>query len=232
MRQPILTGLLPDLQKPLRDAFRGMSAIAGATEEMLDPAAKLLPRPVRDRFRDALSAVGNAGKGLTAAPVGPGQIRMAADFVRGRTGGREGAENCAAVFCCAWERLQEAAPDPRLLISETFLAGQLARLPASDPSSPGAAAAALVSLVRSSNVIGRLPGVAAGVSDRGRDTIDLGVTAIVVWLLAARDGRIAEEEKLLSLSAALVAAVRDDVLGVIDQPDKLAELLLNASAHL
>ena len=43
--------LLPDLNMPIRDALRGVASLADATEDMLEPAAKLLPEPLRSRFQ-------------------------------------------------------------------------------------------------------------------------------------------------------------------------------------
>ncbi len=231
MRQPSLTGILPDLQKPLRDAIRGVATIADATEEMLEPAATLLPEPVRNRFRDALSAVENAGRRLMAAPIDPDHVRQASDFVLGTDSAPAAREACASVVCFAWEHLQSDASEHRYLISETLLAGQLAHLPEVAPK-PGAKAAALLTAIRSSNVIGRMPGVSSGLSGEDRDTADLTLAAVFVWLLTARDGELAEEEKLLDLASALVSAIGKDVLSVMEDPDDLAGLLVNASSHL
>ncbi len=231
MRQPSLTGFLPDLQKPLRDAIRGVATIADATEEMLEPAANLLPEPVRNRFRDALSAVEQAGQRLMAAPIDPDHVRQASDFVLGTDNAPAAREACASVICFAWEHLQTEAPDHRYLISETLLAAQLAQMPEVAPQ-PGAKAAALLASIRTSSVIGRMPGVSSGLSGSDRDAADLTLSAIFVWLLTARDGDIGEEEKLLDLASALISAIGADVLSVMDDPDELAALLVNAARHL
>jgi len=231
MHQPSLTDFFSGFQKPIRDALRGVVTIADTTEDLLEPAAQLLPEPIRNRFRDALSACENAGKRLVYAPINPGHIQQASEFVQGLANDRESLESCAAVICHAWEHLQKTGAEHRFLISETLLAGKLTRLP-ENTSSPGTTAAALLGMLRNSNVIGLMPGVTSGIAGDERNAIDLALTAIVVWLLSDRDGEIAGEEKLLDLSSALITAVSEDVLGVIDQPDELAALLLHVSAHL
>ena len=50
--------------------------------------------------------------------------------------------------------------------------------------------------------------------------------------VSARDDGIAEEERLLDLAYALCEALRSDALAVIRKPDMLADLLVNAAAHL
>ncbi|MCY3996350.1 MAG: hypothetical protein OXF07_09435 [Rhodobacter sp.] len=231
MHQPSLTDFFSGFRKPIRDALRGVVTIADTTEDLLEPAAQLLPEPIRNRFRDALSACESAGKRLVYAPIDPDRVRRAAEFVQGLANDRESLESCAAVVCHAWEHLQKSGAEHRFLISETLLAGKLTRLP-DNTSSPGATAAALLGMLRNSNVIGLMPGVASGIPGGERDATDLALTAIVVWLLSARDDGIAGEEKLLDLSSALITAVSEDVLGAIDQPDELAALLLHVSAHL
>ena len=42
--------LLYDMNMPIRDALRGVVSLADATEDMLEPASKLLPEPLRSRF--------------------------------------------------------------------------------------------------------------------------------------------------------------------------------------
>ncbi len=231
MHQPSLTEFFAGFQKPIRDTLRGVVTIADTTEDLLEPATQLLPAAIRNRFRDALSACENAGKRLVYAPIDPAHVRRAADLVQGLANDRESMESCAAVICHAWEHLQKTGTEHRFLISETLLAGKLTRLP-ENASSPGTTAATLLGMLRNSNVIGLMPGVTSGIAGDGRDATDLALTAIIVWLLSAREGEIAGEEKLLDLSSALIIAVSEDVLEVIDQPDELAALLLHASAHL
>ena len=232
MRQPSLMGFLPDLQMPLRDALRGVATLADATEEVFEPASKLLPEPLRAGFRDAMSAVGNAGRRLITAPIEPAQVRMAAEFASGRQTENDALEACATVMCYAWEHLQEGALTHRLLMSEVLLAGQLGHVGEAAGAAPGDTAARLVERIRSSQVIGRMPGVAGGVAGSERDDVDLALAAIAIWLLSARDVDMVGEARLLDLSHALVLAIRDDILDAIDHKDDLASILTNASAHL
>ena len=101
------------------------------------------------------------------------------------------------------------------------------------PASPGADfAAALIGEIRRSAAIGRPPGLPGGLGAREQDEVDLALIMIMVWQLSARAETGPEENKLLALSLLLVCAIRADALGVIDDRDKLADILQNASAHL
>ena len=69
---------LPGMQMPLRDALRGVTSLADATEDMLEPATRLMPEPLRARFRHALESLEAAGKRLLDAPIDTNQIHTAA----------------------------------------------------------------------------------------------------------------------------------------------------------
>ena len=62
---------------PLRDALRGVATLVDATEDVLEPAAQLLPEPLRSRFKHSLDALEAAWKRLISAPTDAQQIQKA-----------------------------------------------------------------------------------------------------------------------------------------------------------
>lgn len=225
------SSFLPDLKAPLRDALRGVAGLAEVTEEALEPAARILPEPIQARFRSAVNALENAGRRLLDAPFDRQHLGEASAFVAGDDMGRTALESCATVICFAWEHLHDAGLTEHHLISETILARSLARTPSAGGRGP-VRAASLVQAIRVSSAIGRMPGVAGVSSGEEQTAVDVALVAILVWLLAERAQSMAEEARLLDLSFALVSAIRDDALAVLDDPDGLARFMASASAHL
>ncbi|SMX37906.1 hypothetical protein MAA8898_01302 [Maliponia aquimaris] len=230
--KPPTPGFLPDLAMPLRDALRGVATLADATEEMLEPAAKLLPEPLRSRFRTALDSLEAAGKRLIHAPLDIRQIDMAARFMAGSDTGRPALEACATVIAYAWEHLGEARETHGRLISETLVAERLARTRAVSLAGGADFAAEVLIALRQSSAIGRMPGLTRGLSTGDADDVDLAVMAVAIWLLSSRSETLAEEEKLLDLSLALVRALRDDAATAMSGRESLARFLAETSAHL
>ena len=60
---------------------------------------------------------------------------------------------------------------------------------------PADRAAALVGELRGSHVVGRAPGMPRVGAEEDRPAIELALVTVMVWLLAARAGTLAEEEK-------------------------------------
>lgn len=120
--------LLHDMNMPIRDALRGVVNLADATEDMLEPASKLLPEPLRSRFHSAMQAFEQAGKRLLHAPIDMERISDAAQFARGIALDKTGVSAAASVIVFAWEHLNQSRVDHRHLISETIVADRLSRL--------------------------------------------------------------------------------------------------------
>lgn len=230
MTQPPAFTFLPDPRMPLRDALRGVATIADATEDALEPATRLLPGGLRSRFRSALKSIGDAGKGLLSAPIDPAHLRAASEFVRGTRHDHQLAADCAMVIGHAWDHLPVVGPGHRHLISETILASTLRHLGPGAVESPARRAAHIVQSLRQHAVAGPMPGIGSR-RGAGGET-DIALVAIIVWLLSDRAGGLAEEERLLDLSLALVLALEAEILGAIDDPVRLAPLLQSASEHL
>ena len=224
--------VLPDLKLPLRDIIRGASVLADTTDNILAPAAGLLPPRVRTQVGRILNRVRRTGKRLVTSSVTRDQIRIAASFVSGTVQDNAAAECCATVFGNAWEHLHDAAGTPRHLISETILAARLSRMmrPASGP--PAQAAAELIVGLRDSSALWPTASLAGIPPDRERTDVDLLLVAIVVWLLTDRPAMLREDEALLDLAFALISAVRQNVLVAIRNRDQLAALLAETAAHL
>lgn len=225
-------GFLPDLQMPLRDALRGVASLADATEDMLEPAAQLLPEPLRSRFQSALGALERAGKRLVHSPVDTDQIAAASRFLAATETDRPAADACARVLVYAWEHLNEASVDHRHLISETIVADRLYRSRGTSDTAGESFAAAAIADLRTSSAIGLMPGLARGITAEEETEVDLALLAIAVWLLSDRAETLEEEEKLLDLAMALVRALEDEARGAFDEVSGLARFLSDTSSHL
>lgn len=220
------------LKGPVRDILRGMSSVAGATEDMLEPAARALPGPLRDAARAALRTLEGRGARLLTPDITEGDIRHAAAFLRGEIHGRSDATGCARVLAYAWARLRATRPDDHHMLSETVAASRMVALRRGGPLGAAEHAAHLFTDLRGWHVAGHAPGLPVPLSRDEQDAIDLRLVAVVVWLLSERGTDVAEETALLDMAMALVRACRDSVLGAIGDPDRLARELKTLSAHL
>ena len=77
-----------------------------------------------------------------------------------------------------------------------------------------------------------MPGLARGIKAGEESRVDLLLGAIAVWLLSGRAATLAEEEKLLDLSLALVRALQHDAQDAFANNTALARFLAGAAAHL
>lgn len=224
MRQP--PALFAALQMPLRDALRGVASVADAAHGRLEPAAALLPEPVRQGFREGLDAARSAGRRLMAAPIDEEDVERAAAMLAGRARAPDAFANVVAY---AWQHLRGEAPGP--LVSETLIAGRFSvrRLRGATPE---ARAAQFATEFRVSSVIVRRPGLTAAEQAADQAALDHGFTAIAVWLLAARGATMAEEETLLTLSSALVHAARTDMPADYEDEAAFARHLRILADHL
>lgn len=203
MRLPNPTAIFPPVEMPLRDAMRGVSALADAGEDFLEPMAGFMPPPVRRSARRVQAALARAGTRILTSGVGLDEIAAAARHLAGETG--DGAT--ARVLAFAWERLHRTRPGTEhQMISETLLAPRLSQLLADETGTAAERAAALVLGLRASAIIGFVPGVAAQHSKGEQGDIDAVLIAALVWLLALRGADLAEEDRLLELSLVLVDA--------------------------
>ena len=222
----------PDLRMPLRDALRGVVALADATEEMLEPVAQILPEPLRTRFRHTLKSIDKVGKRLIDFPITTQKLESASRFLVAQETDTAAAEACATVFAYAWEHLDGSSATHRHMISETIVLDCMVRLRDKTDLVGTDFAATLITDLRGSTAFGLLPGLTLRMSAEDEAKIDLALLAIAVWLLTERAGILSEEEKLLDLSTALIRAMHAESQKAFSDVTHLAHFLAATSAHL
>jgi hypothetical protein len=230
--KPPTLSFLQDLQMPLRDALRGVATLADATEDALEPAAQLFPEPLRSRFRHALEALEQAGKGLTHSPIATEQIETASRFLTGEEADMVAGKTCARVLVYGWEHLHEGSANHRHMISETIVADRMRRARSASSVTGFDFAAAVLAAVEGSSAISLMPGLTRSSSAEEKTETDLALLTIGVWLLTRRAESIAGEEKLLDLSMALVRALQTDAETDFADARQLSRFLADTSAHL
>lgn len=220
---------LQQVQMPLRDALRGVSRFAEATEAALEPAARLLPGPLRAPFHSALKSMEKVGNRLTDPPVTSDQIAQAAAFLTGETRSDGARMDCVMSLAHGWDTLTRSGTCRDDAISETLLSDLLARLP-KDPQPVGALQAARVLIaIHGSGAIARLPGIAPAPNAQDRA---MTLMALGVWLLTRRADTPKAEDDLIVLSNALVRAMGDTAQTTFQDPAPLATALTDWANHL
>ena len=221
------------LKMPLRDMLRGVATVADVTEEMLEPAAALLPKPVQSSFRAALATFEDAGHRAVTPTVDLADIARAAAYLRGKDSTRTALETFVNVLAHAWERAL-SADDTRqhLLFSETVAAASLAVRRQGASKTPYRHAAAVLASLRRANAASKLPGTPMASSENEQAYIDRSLLSSAVWLLSERGSTLKEEERLFELAFALTQALENDMqLGMADE-GVLAERIENLAEHL
>lgn len=218
------------LQMPLRDLLRGLSSFAEATEEALEPAAALLPQPMRDTFGAALRRIEGESHRLVRPAVSHSDIAVAAAYLSGQSTDLAQAETCARVLALAWDQMQGGKELAQTMVSETIAATRLAAT--RSVGDPCAVAAAIFLDLRRSHVAGHFPGLPVPASEAEQAAIDLKLIAFFIWLLAERGADLDSELQLLDMAMALTQAFRDDVLSSTGEAAALSERLRMLSQHL
>lgn len=221
------------LSMPLRDVLRGVTSVADVTEEILEPAAALLPGPVQATFRSALATVEGAGARAITPVIDHSDIDRASAFLQGSDTSRGALETFVNVLAYVWERSHSKTTDhPHVLFSETIAAASLVVKGRGEPVSPRVRAAAILMALRQANTASRLPGMPIAPSDDERALIDQTLLSGCVWLLSDRASDFSEEERLLDLALALVQALASDVTAGFADQDLLAEQIQSLADHL
>jgi hypothetical protein len=223
------------LKMPLRDILRGVTTVADLTEEVLEPATALLPSPVQSTFKSALATFEGAGASAVTPRVDQDDIARASAFLFGSDTSRQALETFVNVLAYAWEHMQAGNDDRHLLLSETVAAASLAVTARGDAKTAHARAATLLMALRKTNAASRLPGIPMTgpmTSEEERVYIDQILLAATAWLLSDRALGLAEEERLLELSMALVQALGEEVLEGFADQTSLAEQLKSLADHL
>ncbi len=225
--------LLPRaLKMPLRDMLRGVTTVADLTEEVLEPATALLPSSVQSSFRSVLATFESAGSGAVTPRIDHTDIAKASAYLHGADSSRDALETFVNVLAFAWEHRQFKSAGQHLLFSETVAAASLAMIGGGDAKGAYARAAAVLMALRKTNTASRLPGIPMTPSEDERASIDQSLLAACVWLLSERVSDLAEEERLLELSLALVHALADEVPAGFADQELLAEQLQSLAEHL
>ena len=216
----------------LRDAFRGVASFVDATEGALEPAAGLVPSPLRRRVKDTLRKIEGHSRQLSVAPISTDDVAAAAAFVNGCDSGSDPPQSFVAIFVFAWDHLSRGNERRRSMVSEVLLTVSLSGLHLSSGLSPFQRGAELCVYLRNSNTIGALPGLIGDFSHDRRANEEAALVAIFVWLLCDREDDISGEERLLDLADALVTAMLDKSGLSTDEPERIAAILETASRHV
>ena len=223
---------LVSFEMSLRDAFRGVTSFVEAAEDALEPAASLVPSPLRRRVKDALRRIEGHSKRLSVAPISIDDIAAAAVFVNGSDLGSASPQSFAAIFGFAWDHLSQDTNRPRNMVSELLLSSALSGLHLRKDQTAYQRGAELCLHVLDSRAIGAVPGLISDFGHESRASDEAALVAIFVWLLCDRAGDIPGEERLLDLAEALVMAMLDQSGSLADEPDRLAVMLETASRHI
>ena len=219
---------------PLRDLLRGAKTAADATEEMLEPASRIVPRPLRAVFRSALEAAEASGRSILSDRLGQHEINAASRFLVGD----EATSGAASAFVRAlgygWDKCVRSDPARnRLLISETVATHAVARFQSNKSEDPTGEmrAAQIIASLRKDRAIGRMPGTPVS-SESETKRASLALLAIALWLLADRPASPNEEDRILEFSFALTHAFGDDLMSKLSTADGLAAELARLRSHI
>ena len=229
---PFSDKVMASFEMSLRDAFRGVASFVEATEDALEPAASLVPHPLRSRVKDTLRKIEGHSKRLAVAPISTDDISKAAAFIAGVDDNSVPPEDFSAIFGFAWDHLAQVNVQRRGIVSEMLLTRGLSGFRFSDGLTPYERAAELCLHLRASRAIGMVPGLIHDFDDQDRISKDAAMSAVFVWLLCERAADIAGEERLLDLAEALVQAMLDQSDSTFEARDQLAPMLEIASRHI
>lgn len=230
MRPPIKPGAPPSIQHPLRDIMRGVGMFAEMTEETLEPAANLLPGPVRQTFRGVLTSLEQVGARAVTPTLDVRTIALASHFVSGAEHGESEAFVQALAF--AWQKASSLREDRHFLFSEVIAARALNALQVAPDTPPELRGALIFNALVKAHPMGRMPGVEPSLSAADEIEVDLFLFAALVWLFTERADTLGGEEQLLDLALALTMAKKEAVAKSFDDLDHLARALRDLADHV
>lgn len=230
MRPPIRPGAPPNIKQPLRDIMRGVGLFAEMTEDTLEPAANLLPSPVRKTFHGVLTSLEAVGARAVAPPLEAPTIASAALFVH--TSSSDGAASLVQVLAFAWQKASALRTERHFLFSEVVAARALNALQIA-PDLPAEMRSAMIfKTLAKAQPMGRMPGVESSLSAEDQTEVSLFIFAALVWLLSERARSLGEEEQLLDLSLALCMAKKDAIAKSFDDLEHVGRALQDMADHL
>lgn len=230
MRPPIKPGAPPSFKQPLRDIMRGVGLFAEMTEDTLEPAANLLPDPVRRTFHGVLTSLEAVGSRAVASPLDLNAIASAAQFMKSEV--TDGTTNLVKVLAFAWKKTAVIRTAKHLLFSEVVAAHALSTLQLAPDLSSGVRSAMIFNALASAHPIGRMPGVDPSLSAEDETQVGLFLFAVLVWLSTERAGTLDEEEQLLDLALALTMAKKETVAQSFDDIERLGRALCELADHV
>ena len=219
---------------PLRDLLRGAKTAADATEEMLEPAFRIVPRPLRTAFRSALEAAEASGRSILPDQIGQHEINAASRFLAGDETTAAAAYAFVRALGYGWDKCQRSDPARnRLLISETVATHAVALFQSNkgECATGEMRAAQIIAALQKDRAIGRMPGTPVS-SESETKRAGLALLAVALWLLADRPESPTEEDRILELSFALTSAFGDDLMPKLSTADGLAAELARLRPHI
>ncbi|WP_394689340.1 hypothetical protein [Hoeflea sp.] len=220
------------IKMPLRDLLRGVSAFTAATNEAMAPAGTVLSFPIPSPFLLANDAVGAASARVADIEVDMAEVAAASAALKAHDNQQVDRLVFCRVFVQAWSRLLSLSSSKHLIVSEIVVAGGFERGWMKPGNTPEDTAANIVLSLRTMRAAGRFPGTPFPTSAEEQSDIDLTLYATVLWLLADREGSIAEENRLLELSFAFTTAQKDAVTSSLQAREALAISLQDLAEQL
>ena len=230
MRPPIKPVAPPNIQQPLRDIMRGVGLFAEMTEDTLEPAAKLLPGPVRNTFRGVLTSLEAVGTRAVAPPLDVKTIASASQFVS--VGRPESAASLVQVLAFAWQKASALRTERHFLFSEVVAARALGALQMAPDLLANVRGAMIFKTLAKAHPMGRMPGVDPSLSAEDEAQVSLFLFATLVWLMTERARTLDEEEQLLDLALALTMAKKDAVAESFDDLERVGHALQDMADHV
>jgi len=230
MRPPIKPGPRPSLQQPLRDIMRGVGLFAEMTEDTLEPAASLLPGPVRQTFHGVLTSLEAVGSRAVTPPLDVQTIASAARYVG--VGQEGGAQSLVHALGFAWQKASVLRTERHFLFSEVIAARALNALHMAEDLSPEVRAAMIFKALVKAHPMGRMPGIEPSLPAEDETQVELFLFSALVWLLTERARSLDEEEQLLNLALALTTAKMQTVTQSLDDLEQVARALGDLADHL
>ncbi|WP_339757446.1 hypothetical protein [uncultured Hoeflea sp.] len=220
------------IKMPLRDLLRGVSAFAAATNEAMTPAGPALPFSIRSPFLLANDAVGVASARIADIEIDIAEIAAASAALKAQDKQQVDRLMFCRVLYQAWSRLLLLSPSKHVIVSEIVVVSGFERGWAKPGKTPQDTAANIILSLRTMRAAGRFPGTPFPASPEEQSDIDLTLYATVLWLLADREGDIAEENRLLELAFAFSMAQKEAVISSLQAREALAMSLQGLAEQL
>ena len=230
MRPPIKPRVRPSIKQPLRDIMRGVGMFAEMTEDTLEPAANLLPGPVRRTFHGVLTSLEAVGSRAVTPPLDVHTISSAAQFVKADTA--QGDTSLVQAFAFAWQKSSALRTERHFLFSEVVAARALGALQMASDLTPEMRGAIIFKTLAKAHPMGRMPGVDPSLSAEDETQVSLFLFAALVWLSTERARTLDEEEQLLDLALALTMAKKDAVSQSFNDLEQVAAALQDMADHV